>query len=175
LPKIAPAQFRIPGLVMLPLDPYMVGYATNDYKSAGGSCNGDNGPIHKLMERPNCCRFAEITDGLSNTLMAGESTYIFGNPLATPTRIRVWPMWIASTNDDEAARTNGRTNSPINCGCTWATMSKAINDDCNFSQHPSGCQFVLCDGSVRFISQNISIVTYCNLHGIDEGQVVGDF
>jgi prepilin-type N-terminal cleavage/methylation domain-containing protein len=175
LPKIAPASFAIPGLPMLPVSQHVVGYATNDYKSAGGSCNGDNGPIHKLQERINLCRFAEITDGLSNTLMAGESSYIFGNPLAAPTRIQVWPLWIAGSNDDESARTNGRTNSPINCGCTWSTMSKAINDDCNFSQHPSGCQFVLCDGSVRFISQNIAIMTYCNLHGIDEGQPIGDY
>jgi prepilin-type processing-associated H-X9-DG protein len=54
-------------------------------------------------------------------------------------------------------------------------MIKAINDACTFSHHPSGCQFALCDGSVRFISQNISITTYCNLHGIDEGQPIGDF
>ena len=37
----------------------------------------------------------------------------------------------AATNDDEAARTNGRTNSPINCGCTYATMSKAITRAAN--------------------------------------------
>jgi len=175
LPKIAPSSFAIPGGAMVPLAPHLVGYATNDYKSAGGSCNGDNGPIHKYSERPNCCRFAEITDGLSNTLLVGESSYIFGSPLAAPTKINVWPLWIAGSNDDESVRTNGRTNSPINCGCTPTTMIKAINDDCNFSHHPSGCQFVLCDGSVRFISQNIAITTYCNLHGIDEGQPIGDF
>src|SRR5262245_60995258 len=175
LPKISPPTFSIPGGPSLPLSQHIVGYATNDYKSAGGSCNGDNGPIHKWQERIGNCRLAEITDGLSNTLMAGESSYVFGNPLATPTQIRVWPLWIAGSNDDESVRTNGRTNSPINCGCTWTTMSKAINDDCNFSQHPSGCMFVLCDGSVRFIRQNISIVTYCNLHGIDEGQPIGDY
>lgn len=170
LPKIVTASFSIPGGANLPVREHLVGYATNDYKSAGGSCNGDNGPIHKLLERRNCCRLAEITDGLSNTLMAGESTYLFGS-----SRINVWPLWIAGSNDDESVRTNGRTNSPINCGCTWATMAQAVNDDCNVSQHPGGCQFVLCDGSVRFISQNIAISTYCNLHGIDEGQSVGDF
>ncbi len=175
LPKIVPAAFAIPGGTMVPVRDHLVGYATNDYKSAGGSCNGDNGPLHKYLERPNCCRFAEITDGLSNTILVGESAYIFGNPFAAPTRINVWPLWIAGSNDDESVRTNGRTNSPINCGCTATTMAKAINDDCNFSIHPSGCQFVLCDGSVRFVSQNIAITTYCNLHGIDEGMPIGDF
>lgn len=175
LPKTVPASFSIPGGASLPVREHLVGYATNDYKSAGGSCVGDNGPIHKLLERRNLCRLAEISDGLSNTLLIGESTYLFGNPFAAPTRINVWPLWIAASNDDESVRTNGRTNSPINCGCTATTMAKAINDDCNFSLHPSGCQFVLCDGSVRFISQNISIQTYCNLHGIDDGQPLADF
>jgi prepilin-type N-terminal cleavage/methylation domain-containing protein len=175
LPKVAPAAFAIPGGAMVPVRDHLVGYGTNDYKSAGGSCNGDNGPMHKLFERRNCCRLAEITDGLSNTVLIGESAYIFGSPLAAPTRINVWPLWIAGSNDDESVRTNGRTNSPINCGCTATTMAKAINDDCNFSSHPSGCQFVLCDGSVRFISQNVAMTTYCNLHGIDEGAPIGDF
>jgi prepilin-type N-terminal cleavage/methylation domain-containing protein len=175
LPKLVPPTFAIPGGPAVPVTPHLVGYATNDYKSAGGSCYGDNGPIHKLREKPQQTRLAEITDGLSNTLLAGESAYIFGSPLATPTQVRVWPVWIAASNDDESVRTNGRTSAPINCGCTWATMAKAINDDCNFSLHPGGCQFVICDGSVRYISQNVAIATYCNLHGIDDGQTVGDF
>lgn len=170
LPKLAPASFRIPGGKGGNLTPNLVGYATNDYKSAGGSCNGDNGPMHKWLERQGNCRLAEITDGLSNTLMVCESSYVFGN-----TSISVWPLWIAGSRDDESVRVNGRTNSPINCGCTVTTMSNWINDDCAFSAHPKGAQFVLCDGSVRFISENVSITTYCNLHGINEGQPVGEY
>src|SRR5262245_53923452 len=150
LPKIAPASFAIPGATMVPLSPHLVGYATNDYKSAGGSCIGDNGPIHKYLERPACCRFAEITDGLSNTLMAGESTYIFGSPLATPTQIKVWPLWIAASNDDESVRTNGRTSAPINCGCTWATMANAISDDATSVNIPAADS--LCSATGLFAS-----------------------
>ena len=51
----------------------------------------------------------------------------------------------------------------------------ALDDDCAFSFHNGGAQFSFCDGSVRFISQNISIQTYCNLHGRDDGRILGDF
>ena len=168
LPKIVPSSWRIPGdtTVRNP-NPNLVGYAVNDYKSAGGSCNGDNGPIHKWREREGNCRLSQITDGLSNTLLVCESSYIDS--------INVWPLWIAGSNDDESVRVNGRTSAPINCGCTTANMRARISDDCAFSSHPNGAQFVMCDGAVRFISQNIAIQSYCNLHGIDEGQTIGDF
>ncbi len=170
LPKVTPATFFIPGgTTVSTLRPWIVGYGTNDYKTAGGSCNGDNGPMHKLRERPHR-RFAEITDGLSNTLLVCESSYVRGG-----STLSVWPLWIAASNNDESVRANGRTSAPINCGCTTATMRQSISDDCAFSSHPNGAQFVLCDGSVRFISQNIAIQAYCNLHGVDEGQPIGDF
>ena len=61
-------------------------------------------------------------------------------------------MAVQPARTDESVRFNGRTNAPINCGCTVTTMIKAVSDDCAFGFHPSGGQFVLCDGSVRFIT-----------------------
>ena len=43
------------------------------------------------------------------------------------------------------------------------------------SNHSGGAQFLLGDGSVRFISENISNVTYANLSTIADGVVIGDF
>ena len=43
------------------------------------------------------------------------------------------------------------------------------------SRHTGIVQVGMADGSVRFISQNISIKTYCNLHGKDDGNPLGDF
>jgi prepilin-type processing-associated H-X9-DG protein len=40
--------------------------------------------------------------------------------------------------------------------------------------HTGGAQFVLCDGSVRFISQNIDYRTYQRLGDRRDGQVIGD-
>jgi prepilin-type processing-associated H-X9-DG protein len=130
--------------------------------------------MHKLAEAPLQRRLAEITDGLSNTLAVCESSYVQGSPTNT-TSIQDWPIWIGGPNTDESVRTNGRTNSPINCQCTPTTMARAINDDCAFSWHPGGAQFTLCDGSVRFISVNIAMTTYCNLHSMRDGQPIGDY
>ncbi|HEY4262730.1 MAG TPA: H-X9-DG-CTERM domain-containing protein [Schlesneria sp.] len=57
------------------------------------------------------------------------------------------------------------------------TLGIAIGDtSANFgSQHIGGCHFAFCDGSVRFISQNIDINTYQRLGNRADGQIVGDF
>ena len=43
------------------------------------------------------------------------------------------------------------------------------------SRHVGGVQFVLADGSVRFITQNINHPTYQSLGGRADGTVVGEF
>jgi prepilin-type N-terminal cleavage/methylation domain-containing protein/prepilin-type processing-associated H-X9-DG protein len=43
------------------------------------------------------------------------------------------------------------------------------------SWHSGGAHFLLGDGSVRFISENISAATYQNLGTINDGNVLGDF
>ena len=43
------------------------------------------------------------------------------------------------------------------------------------SFHPGGCQFVLCDGSVRLISNTVDIDTLTRLVVRNDGLVVGDF
>jgi prepilin-type N-terminal cleavage/methylation domain-containing protein/prepilin-type processing-associated H-X9-DG protein len=177
LPKVVPPLFALPGAsAMLPPEKAeMLGYAINDYKSAGGSCWGDDGVMHKLSEAPNNRRFAEVTDGLSNTLLAGESSMVQGDNTTNPTNVQDWPVWIGGAGQDECVRFIGRTSAPINCGCKPNNMVPAISDDCAFSFHPNGAQFVFCDGSARFISQNIAIQTYCNLNSMNDGQPIGDY
>jgi prepilin-type processing-associated H-X9-DG protein len=43
------------------------------------------------------------------------------------------------------------------------------------SWHPGGAQFLLGDGSVRLISENVNATTYQNLGTIYDGNVLGDF
>src|SRR5262245_12774659 len=178
LPKIVPPLWKLPGASSYPPEKdEMIGYAINDYKVAGGSCYGDDGVMHKWSEAPGNRRWADVTDGLTNTLMAGESSYVEGNGtvLANITRIEDWPTWIGATGQDECVRFNGRTSAPINCGCKATDMVPAISDDCAFSAHPGGAQFVFCDGAVRFISQNIAIQTNCNLNSMNDGFRIGDY
>ena len=43
------------------------------------------------------------------------------------------------------------------------------------SEHAGGCQFLMGDGSVRLISQNINALTFMNLGLVNDGNVVGEF
>ncbi|MBL8816691.1 MAG: DUF1559 domain-containing protein [Planctomyces sp.] len=184
MPTIVPASFNIPGgpgnLVADKFE--AVGYATSSYKAAGGSNSGDFGMMHKACEGGGV-RFRDVTDGLSNTIMVGESTYCSSDAstanrlLGTgATEFRDWPIWIGSGGQsDEAIRINGRFNSPINARTNFNRMFQAINDDNAFSYHTGGAQFCLGDGSVRFISENVDTRTYDWLHDKRDGQVIGDF
>lgn len=185
LPQIVPATFSIPGApggALPPDDDEAVGYATSSYKAAGGSNSGDFGMMHKNAEGGGV-RFRDVTDGLSNTIMSGESTYCSSDVSASnrplggvPTEFRDWPIWIGSGDQsDESVRINGRYNSPINARTSFNKMFLAVNDDNAFSYHVGGAQFVLGDGSVRFISENIDTVTYDYLHDKRDGGVIGDF
>ena len=185
LPQIVPASFSIPGApggAVPPDDDEAVGYATSSYKAAGGSNSGDFGMMHKNSEGGGV-RFRDVTDGLSNTIMVGESTYCSSDVSASnrplgvvPTEFRDWPIWIGTGDQsDESIRINGRFNSPINARTNINKMFLAVNDDNAFSYHVGGAQFVLGDGSVRFVSENVDTRTYDWLHDKRDGQVIGDF
>lgn len=182
LPDHVPQNWSVPGSPVgnLPTQRRQsIGYAVTDYKGAGGSCTGDNGMLHKLAEAPRGRKFGDVSDGLSNTVTVGESSYVQTNRTpgngATPSRVEDWPTWVGGIGEDESMRFNGRTGSPINCGAGPSRMFFALDDDCAFSFHTGGAQFVFGDGSVHFLSENISDATWCRLNGMNDGQVVGQF
>ena len=176
LPKIVGPTFRLPGGGVLPPSSRLfLGYAVNDYKGNGGGCVNDlDGVLGKRAEIP-WVRFAEITDGLSNVPLVAESAYVTGNTTTNATSITCWPVWLGGPGSDESIRYESGSASPINCRCTPSTMAQAVQDDCAFSWHPNGIQVVFCDGSVKFISQNIAASTWCNMNSRNDGRPVGEY
>jgi prepilin-type processing-associated H-X9-DG protein len=130
---------------------------------------------------PWSAKLSDITDGTSNTIMMGEvrqacisQTWISWGWADTEA------LWYATTApinypccpDDLAVDT---ASNP----CTWYRTANAQNWNSFFgfkSKHTGGAHFALCDGSVRFISQNIDINLYQRLGAKSDGQVIsGDY
>ena len=185
MPTVSPDAWSIPGAPMAGVNrrDQAVGYGTTSYKTAGGSCFGDFGLMHKHNESPEGGRrIASVTDGTSNTIAVAESSYVTGGGLSarwggstTGERIEDWPIWLGAPGTDESIRTNGRTSAPINAQTSPARMIDAISNDSAFSYHIGGAQFCYVDGSVHFLSENLDINTYCNLHDIRDGNVLGEW
>lgn len=94
------------------------------------------------------CKVAHVIDGTSNTLMIGEMTG--GGPGTY--RGQFWSTWnLLDTYDG----INGIYTVPGNPNLTAYDMRRT-----GFSSyHPGGCNFLLADGSVHFLSETIDALT----------------
>jgi len=195
MPRLVPSQWTIPGLEaygsLPPENNAMIGYAVTDYKAngGGGDINGlsldGSGLMGKQAESGGGHAIRDVIDGLSNTTFIAESSYVTANKtgtvvvpgqsLGTPTRVEDWPTWLGSCNEDECIRFEGDPADYLNGKCGPSKMGLAVTDDCAFSFHTGGAQFLMGDGSVRFISENINMLTYGLLNSINDGGTVGEF
>ena len=135
---------------------------------------GGNGAAH----------FQEVHDGLSNTIAIGESIQhkydssfgpYWGAGVYTASMGRVFPkivkfggqvvsyhingMWQGGVNPETGQCTRGSWNR-----CVWAWVFS--------SHHPGGAQFVMGDGSVKFLSEKMSHRNFRLMNYISDGQPV---
>ncbi|WP_397570362.1 DUF1559 domain-containing protein [Schlesneria sp. T3-172] len=106
-------------------------------------------------------RFVDVTDGLSNTLMVGER-------LSRPGAgwLYTW-TGVVSGGENPIVRILGDTDITPN--------RDLIHIDEFASYHVGGAQFVLGDGSVRFISNSIDLRIYQGLASRASGEIIGEF
>jgi prepilin-type N-terminal cleavage/methylation domain-containing protein len=119
----------------------------------GATCRGD-GVFHHNSR----IRFAEIRDGLSQTIAVGERSSRLGGS-----------TWVGMVRGGEEAivRILGSADHTPN------HPSSHFDDFGSF--HSTGSQFVLADGSVRFISENVNLRVYQSLATRAAGDVGGEF
>ncbi|MBX3443794.1 MAG: DUF1559 domain-containing protein [Planctomyces sp.] len=133
-----------------------------------------NAQVSGIISRmPWAARIGDITDGTSNTICAGEIRHLCGDH-----SINGWlhfnAMWFATT---------APINFPIRC---WGDPGHPGPENCNHwqnwstsqgfkSQHVGGAHFLLCDGSVKFITENIDYLTYQRLGDRRDGVPVPEF
>ena len=105
---------------------------------------------------------AEITDGTSNTMMVGERSMFL-----PPGQANDFRAWTRGNNGGSGATKN--VTYPI--GSTHYNGSNNFNDISFGSSHPGGCNFVLGDASVRFMSKTIDFGLYRALASVRHGEV----
>lgn len=136
-----------------------------------------DGPLY----RNSPTRFADVTDGLSNTVFLGEHHPV----LSDKTWVGVVPGAVVCPQPQfafsgcvvAAALVNVHSgpcsvenppvihppNSPISAACQM------------YAQHPGGCNVMLGDGSVRFVSETINQLTWMALSSRAKGEAVGEY
>ena len=118
------------------------------------------------------CGLRDMIDGTSNIIMVGERyTPVNASPLKTAViGDGIWPGVSALAAEYNAL---GEATHKINAGFTRNNPRPPTT---GFgSMHTGGAQFLMADGAVRFLSENLDIATYRKLSRIDDGQVVEGF
>ncbi|PQO38671.1 DUF1559 domain-containing protein [Blastopirellula marina] len=121
---------------------------TSNYVAAGGYGNLD------LIERPSGpffpnsdTSFKDITDGSTNTFAAGERCYDCSAAI-----------WAGTRNQGgQGPRGNNYVMGTVKVPLNYTIAPTGVTG-CPIgfsSKHPGGAMFTMCDGSVRFISENI--------------------
>jgi len=142
------------------------GVAKSDYAASRGT--GENGVAARLT-LGNIVTMAQIVDGTSNTLLAGET--------------RVHRAFMVAgddcCSDNEDAYTNGWADDVVRHGAVppqpdiWnPAIVGGVADGYFGSSHQTGLNVVLVDGSVRYVRFSVNATTFSRLARRDDGQVV---
>lgn len=139
--------------------------------------------------RNNAIRIRDITDGTSNTIMVGEQSDFVEN-VADPAsgkshQINSNHGWLMGTHGgrDGWGMNNNRAFNTTTIRYPPNSAARGIagvgnNDGPNnglFSPHTGGVQVVLADGSSRFLSDNIDMLTLRFLSSRKDGRNIGEW
>ena len=157
------------GCTLYPGNSYGLGASTHTDANNGNQTSGIFGRSGYSS------RFKDVTDGLSTTIFMGEvrpecSDHADQGGWAAPNN--TWYATTAPINFNTCPGTQGYNGLGGN-GCN---MRNEWRTSMGFkSRHAGGAHFLMGDGTVRFINQNISYDTYQRLGGRNENLPVGDF
>jgi prepilin-type N-terminal cleavage/methylation domain-containing protein/prepilin-type processing-associated H-X9-DG protein len=146
--------------------------ATGSYALVHGSRGPTNGIDQMLVKHYNTgvfnyrtvYRTSDVTDGLSNTMFAGE--VIEAHTADSSNR------WlVGSRHTDSLRSTDNPLNTPPSTGVVVTLYGNRVNG-AFASRHPNGAMFAFGDGHVNFFSENIDLTVYRALSTRAEGEAV---
>ncbi|MCA8991984.1 MAG: DUF1559 domain-containing protein [Planctomycetaceae bacterium] len=164
-------------------------YAMSSYRAVMGTSDGngwqdnrDNfntgnrralkGALHTVSDISGTEQMRDIIDGTSTTLMIGEYS-----TKTRPRRGTFWAYTYTSYSLSSVHNNQSRTLISDYDRCV-AIGGPGGSNSCKRafgSFHVGGIQFLMADGAVRFISENIDLNTLGGLGTIQNGEVIGEF
>lgn len=182
VPWTTPAGVRVTGAAP------NSGYASGNYVGSVGRATRLTGNPLGVFGQNTKARFRDFTDGTSNTLAvsevvigfyregvndSGNNTVCTAGSKDTSSTRQAGYSWFY-TYYPQAAFFNTfvapNNKLSVDCGVNSDRVNQAAR-----SMHVGGVQATLCDGSVRFISENIDLGTWANLGNKADGNVLGEF
>jgi prepilin-type processing-associated H-X9-DG protein/prepilin-type N-terminal cleavage/methylation domain-containing protein len=163
------------------------------------NCNGDEGD--GMFGYESSFKISQVTDGLSNTFLFGETSRYVGQPASVSNIINIATEFLDDFSPTDGSGpysghpTSGafvvpKLNAPpdktgaVQTACfgntvfppDWITVPACLNyGQYGFhSLHPGGANFAFADGSVKFIKDSVSVPTYRALGTRAGNEVISD-
>lgn len=109
-----------------------------------------------------------VTDGTSNTLMVGEMSWKNAN---------YYRVWTRGTFNDGQMRDTTCCRNVANAltSTRYNGADNANNTSFGSDHQPTGANFAMADGSVRWFSTNLNLGTYLSLASYNGGEVASNY
>jgi prepilin-type N-terminal cleavage/methylation domain-containing protein/prepilin-type processing-associated H-X9-DG protein len=175
-----PASFNFPRLAPnLPADLAPGQYVASAGQREVGILLGKNNGV---FDRNSAIGLLDIRDGTGTTLMIGErsrnvadATWVGVIPIGVVAEARFCsnPGWAVQVCGAASGMVLAHTDPDPSQPTISVPNSKGADAESFWSQHPGGCNFLFCDGSVRFVKQTIDPKVFSSLATRAGGEPVG--